>query len=788
MPYLTLTLSGLPVDLPPDAQVALSYRANDLRTLDSREGSFSESFTLPRTARNAHVLGSPHVLDSLTDAPYHLLPAVLTAPGGTELLRGFAVLERAEAGYEVTLTDALGGLFAAVGDRALRALDLRAFDHEYSIATTLVAQGRGYTEGYTYPLADTGLLALRDAVADGVRWYELPHAVYYHAVLTALVAQALPGYRLTGSLLDEDLYRTAVLPRATPYPTTRLSARLPYAVAVRSLGETIERAPHDGEIYALLPFLLQDTGPAAGWTNYTTYHTPPFPADIHVTARLLVRLDATNATDAFRPCVAAVRVVDTADPTGNYLQQQVLVESIGSFFALTAAEQPTGYRVVSFDFTLPANAASHALAVQVHLSGGAGLRIGTGSSISFAVGERAYPTGPVHLDASLPDVSQADFLTLLVNQFNVLIQADAATKTVRFDLFNDLERHRRRAVDWSEKVDFTGPPATTFRLGNYAQANRFAYDTAPKEYDELLLGTGPDLGTGAAVLAVPNTTLPRSADAYAAGVVLPLPHATLNGAGSLLYLPQLAYPDPLHPPGFFNAARSYVSTDGPVQYGGQLWQCVLNTLLRTTPGTPPRPGFVPVQVVLVGTPLPAAAPAWQRVDTAGGTDALNTVARVVPAPLLPGLHIREDAPGTAAYFPAVALTRAGLPFTDLLPAYHEGLRRLLHRCRVLRVNLRLTPVDIAGLDFAVPVWLDVPHVPGYGAVKGLFYLNNIDQFQPASVGPVAVELVLLGDAVPGLAPNANVPVTPLTPPAENALLLETGEPFLLETGAALLLS
>lgn len=760
MPYLALTLSGQPVDLPPDAEVALSYRANDLRTLDSREGAFSEQFTLPRTARNAAVLGSPHVLDNQSTAPYRLLPAVLTSPGGTELLRGFAVVERASGdGYDVTLTDALGGLCAQVGNHSLRSLNLSAYDHPYSMAVAQISQARAYTQGYAYALADAGTLAGR-AVDTGVLWTELVPAVFYHAVLTALVARALPGYRLTGTLLNDPLYQALVLPRATPFPQLRPAVTAPYAVRVRSQGDHLERAPAGSFSFPLIPFTQQLEGTARGWTEYQHYHTPPFPADIRVTARLLVRLDAANVASSFALVKAAVRVVDVADTTGRYQQEQIVLEAVGSYFAVLTASQPAGFRAMDFDFTLPAHPAGRQLAVQLRLEGGAGLVVGAGSVIAFAVGPRTYPTAPVHLDASLPDISQADWLKLLVTQGNVLIQADAANRTVRFDLFNTLEANRGRAVDWTDRLDTTTAPSTAFTLGEYAQTNTFNYDAPPKQYDELLLGAPAALGHGTGILYVPNATRPATAEGYAAPVVLPLARPTMGGAASLLWLPQLAEADPRRPAQPWKAGQPYTAGDYPVIYRGETWACGLDAALaRTVAGSPPQGGPVTVETGPAHTPQISAA--WQRLPYAVANDELPAVCVLVPAPAIPGLKVRDDAPGTAAFFPAVALSRAGLEWDALLPRYHAGLQRLLARCRVITVNLRLRAVDIAALDYARPIRLDAAHLPGYGQVSGLFYLNHIDQYRPGSTGAVAVELVLLGAPIAGLAPAAAVPVLPV---------------------------
>ena len=55
-------------------------------------------------------------------------------------------------------------------------------------------------------------------------------AAYYHAVLSAIVADALPGYRLTGTLLTDPRYQAAALPRATPTPRLPKTTRSYYSV------------------------------------------------------------------------------------------------------------------------------------------------------------------------------------------------------------------------------------------------------------------------------------------------------------------------------------------------------------------------------------------------------------------------------------------------------------------------------------------------------------------------------------------------------------------------------
>ena len=704
----------------------------------------------------------PHALDSQTLTPYRLLPAVLTSPGGTVLLRGFGILEASGEGYELTLTDALGGLFAQVGSRSLRALDLSAYDHPYSLAATQAGQDR--TQGYTYALADDGRLTQRDP-AQGILWYELTQAVYYRAVLAAIVAAALPGYRLSGSLLTDPTFAAAVFPRATAAPRLREALRAPYAVqALREL-PVREHDNGSGKYYPLIAFPRLLSGNAFFFDG-TRLTTPPFPADLRVSARLLVRADAEFVAygGPTTNTVAAVRIVDATDAAAVSVHEQVILEGSGLYFQVLVDKQPPGFRAVEFDFTLPATAARRQLAVQLRLENGAGLTIGPGSFIRFAVAERVYPGAPVHLETSLPDLSQADALKLLCNQFNVVMQADAEARTVRFDLFNDLEGHRNVAVDWSAKVDTSQRPRLAYRLGDYAQRNTFAYENAPKDYNDLLLGAPAALAPGLGVLPVANATLPATAEAYAAPVALPLPHPALAGALSLAWLPFVADADPTNPPTRYDAAQGYAAGKRVV-FGGRLWRRVLPSAFGSAP----------------------AAPAWAAEDYTSLNEELPTCAVLVPAPAAPGLLVRADGPDATAFAPARALSRTGFPFDALLSAYHEGLRRALSRARLLTLGLRLNAADVAGLDFTVPVRLSIAHIAGYGALRGLFYLNDIDQYQPGRPGPVNVTLLALGDQVPGLAPAVTVPLAPPAGTRRTALLLESGAPLRTEAGAPIFL-
>lgn len=795
MPYLSLTLNGYPVDLPPDAQVALSYRANDLRTLGSREASFSETFTLPLTAQNVAVLGLPHVLDSQTTTPYRYLAAQLSAPGGQVLLDGFGILELSHEGYDLTLTDALGGLFNALGSRTLNELDLRAYDHAFTFAGVRAAEAGDAKAGYCYVLCDDGRLTLRDP-ARGVLFYELTACVYLDALLRAILLPPLPpvplpvgylepfnpldGYRLAGTLFAEDRYQRAVLPAAGPCPRVRAGQLASTTAAGRVPVARVFPPPPVAQGGTFTALQFPQTSDAAGLSTDpggvffagVVYRPPAYTCDltVHVTVRLHAR-HAPGFTNAGN--FVALHLLDTTVATsdanslvGRYDARRIYQGGLSGIGQDITCDYEVAIPFLQHRLNGPT------LALYLFADVGLEVTLLPGSSIRFTPAPRVYAGGPVALEAGLPGLKQSDLLKTLCNLFNVVVQTDPVTKVIRFDLFNELEHRRNEAPDWTAKLDLSQRPRLAYRLGDYAQTNTLRYDDAPKEYGQQL-GATPYDNVGGGTLYVRNATLPARAEAYAAPLGLPQPHDALGGI-SLVWRPLLreGNPDPLVPATrvaipWLGGVIGYDENSPRLVYGGATWRAKQN--------------------VTQNSPAPDARfpQTWEVVPYEVLNDTLPQIALV--APLLPGMPlVHDDAPGAGTFAATQGLSRTGLTFTELLPAYYPTLAGILDRVRVLTVDLRLTPMDILALDFTRPIQLGPLDWPGYGRLDILGYLNGIDQYQPAAPGPVACTFLVLGEPVPGLAPLPGNPPVTLTR-AERVLAAEEGEPLLSETAMHFLL-
>lgn len=749
---LTLTLDGQPVDLPADAAVALSYRSSDLRRLDSREAAFSETFALPLSAQNARVLNTPHALSSQTTAPYRRLPAVLRA-NGVPVLRGVGLLEASEAGYELTLLDDTADLFAHLGNASLRALDLSALDHARTFAAVQGASTDSPARGYVYALADTARLAAA-GTDEPVLFWEQPAAVYEAALVRALVAAALPGFALTGSLFTDPLFLKAVLPAVTAGPRLREAYRARFRVQAGAPADRTYQTLGTGTggfaaAFHTLEFPALAAGPPAAFTGNAFYHGPAHRATVEVRGRLLVRNNGATLVYLY-----LLKGAGTAQR--DILWSQTL--------------QPGFRGAVTLNVSIPvfSDPDDGPLFLQVYNQFGGinttSLTVYAGSAVTFAIGAGALVGAPVHLETTLPDCSQADYLRLLANRWNTLLAVDAAARTVRFDLFNELERRRADAPDWTAALDHGIRPRLDYRLPGYAQANEFTYAPAPDAYAPAFGTLAPAEAAaqvGRAALAVPDLTLPVRAEAYAAPAVLAVERDVCGGSARVAWLPTATPADPADP----RDAVAYV-VGGQYRKGDRV-----SRYGRTFTCTRPAFGVTPDPVDL------NAVQEW-TVDPLPDTEVAAVLVLVPLSATAPLLRADAQTAGgaPAQYRAALGLSRAGLSFAELLPAYHEGTARILGRVQLLTAYFTLSPAVLAALDFSRPVRLRVPWVAGYGPLSGYFYLNLVDQYRPGRPGSTRVELLRLGDPVPALAPAA--PALPARP--ERLLLAEDGPPLLLE--------
>ncbi|TGE08757.1 hypothetical protein [Hymenobacter fodinae] len=750
---LTLTLDGFLVDLPDGAEVALSYRVFDLNNFETREAGFSESFVLPLTNRNLQVLGVPHAYDSDTTSPYRLLPAVLRY-NDVLILQGHALLEQAADGYDITLTTSAGALFAAVGDKPLRGLDLSDYDHFFSLSAVQLAQANTPTAAYTYPLVDDGRLTKRYPTPSTavVHYSELSPAVFSRMLLERIVADALPGYTLTGSLLAEDRFQRHQLLGGEVGPRRREEYLKFHTLEAKSTAaQTISSTGTTTVLTLAFPEAVKDEGlhlyPKMGGGSF--YRLPAEVADYRVQLVFDVTYQGTGGSYAGTQKVGLL----VAENNLNFHDEPIFEGQWNS--GITPQT-----RRIKIDTTFSRVSGSGEIIVQLTTENRMQASIAAGARLVVTPLARAYDNSPVHLDASLPDISRGEFLKLLANQFGVLFQTDQEQRLIRADLLADVNRNLAagRVQDWSSKVDRTLRPRQKFRLDSIGQKNYFRYEEAPGAYE--LLDKPDYQGEGMLPYSL-DTTIAEGKEAYVAPFAALQDGPALRRASTLPYVPRFTQAQGSN----FELWRP--NTTYPLDYfvldRGRYWQSK-DTLgsINARPGTNPAYWRVAKESELFQ----------------GEGDAPYFSVLYLDQPAIPNVRV-GNGNNDAGFTPTAGVTFLGLDFgEDLLPAYFLTLGRVLRRVHIVEVDVHLNAADIAQLDFTLPVRLNIPHWPGYGALIGDYYLNLIDQYTPGQTAPVPCTLVSLN--------TTNIPAAEVSIPTtgdqyvritenDQAMLLENNE-------------
>ncbi|NVO33267.1 hypothetical protein [Hymenobacter lapidiphilus] len=714
----------MPVDLPEDAAVALSYQVLDFHDLQARAGGFSETFTLPYTARNARLLELAHSLDSDTRRPYVRLPAQLYS-NGLLVLSGTGLLDSSgQSGYELLLVSDTGALFAAVEGQPLSALDLSAFDHVLTPAA--VQAGQLYGGAYTYPLVNDGRLTSRytaDPLLPSVHYTELSPAVFTAPVLSAIVAAALPGFALTGTLLADETFQRHQLLAGAVGPRRR-QAYIDAHTATARTTQAIEMSgvPRGSQLRGIVFAAASDPGShltAGAYFEYPTLAYTALPERDEYTLTVEGELEFSNIDTRASGLNGAALLLWVNLPDRPFFVTERL------FYQGAAV---SGRTRIKASVTIP-NTGGENFTLILNLLNQGTVRLLPGAAFTITPGPRAYENSPVHLDANLPDWSQSDLLLLLANQFGAVFQVDPASETVRVDRLADLPA--AVPLDLTDKLDFSQRPRIRYRLGSTARQNEWRYADAPAAY-ELLADADY---TGAGQLLCPDETLEAHADAYVAPGPALRSGPAVTGAAALPWLPRFTQKEGSAFEIYTSGHR--VGSGTYVYKAGRFWKSKQET--STIPSFDQLDKWEPV----------AEADVFS-----GGGKGESVCALFAPLTEAQAGGVLIGAESDPAPFrPTAGLTFEGLDYAaDLLPAYFAPVAEALSRVAVLEVGMRLNAADIYALDFTRPIVLSVAHWPGYGPLSGSFWLNLIDQYQPGSTAPVRCELVSLNRLVGTVAP------------------------------------
>lgn len=482
---IELFINNQKADLPANSTITLQYRSNILGDISKFQNSFSYSFKLPKTARNARILDDPGNVAHESEWTHKTLPVALICDGTDVLGAGAtAVLLSVGDEYEVSLLwDRIAALTEWLeSDPSIK--DLPQIGVVWSREHTAYADFAAAPMSIFQPSYDTGIDL--DRFTD----YACHPAVSLFYLFDAIFTKMGVAYTVP------DDYKRALQYMAMPLPTrNRLFDNSTKAFTLQSFTvTTLSTETYDAKV---IPGTYQDKG---GNYNSSTkmFIVQTEAPEVQVNISLIMSVTVNARKDASKGnemVIVGVAEDGTEQDITSWPIDVTIENKPGGYSGppstldVSDTVKLTGYKYYYFKLT---NSYSW----------------GTSQVRAFSVTPQ-YSTVNLGLEFTtynLPDISQVALVKAVCALYNLaMIPGESGVSfTPRKDLFNQAISSQN-SVDWSDKLIGGKDPAEVgFTVEGYeAQKNWFRWK-ANKFRD-----TDAD-----GAIEVNDTTLPAEQDVY----------------------------------------------------------------------------------------------------------------------------------------------------------------------------------------------------------------------------------------------------------------------------------
>lgn len=651
------------LDLLEDTALLPTFQSNDRTKPESLQSDYSPEFEATGTAHNHWLLGHAAASQPLAGSAYMRAPCVLTSGGVETLPIALLYIKGFKQGrYQLQLFGGNRRLVEALGDKKLSDLDLNRFNHNWTADEVLAGLPFEHwkAEGWGYEVYDRG---------KPLDLQKLDPFTLYPACSGDLVfRQILTDAGFTAdSLLAEPLAAQLDVPTANPYeyPQAYRDARQLTAGYFFEGSTTDPKYLRHTGGFALerLNFSFTERKPyhAPAGTTGATYFAGRYVADTIGFYDLSASIPTRFGCNDLAPGKVRVKFM-------LLVNGQHIFDSTGAELGKDEEENGKGYITKTFNlklsrYLLHANDVVE-LAWQGDEIGGAlgikpndplwaigphgallplGNNLFLSSEVKFSVTLLAEfpPGGLVRLQDWLPDIKQLDYVKAYMELLGLTIQVDAYEPHLHLATGNKLLANVSRAKKWTHRRDSYAQPG---RLPERDLAFRFG-SYGQRNVLKWTEDENVTKGYGDGTITVADEVLPASYD------LATLPFAATEASPVLRSLLRILNFE----------AQDFAAS--PIVYNS----------IEAKPRLTLRTAERELACELITTP---ATDRWPAV-----TASVTTTAAIFDGPVV-----------------SLVLDRT------VLTTYWADLRAMLDQARYLVEYYRLTPQDIAELDFSVPIW------------------------------------------------------------------------------------
>lgn len=486
----SLFINGNIIDLSESSEIAVTYQANDVGSLQNRQGTFTNNFKIIQNDHNVSVLGFSHLMTSASSVPYSRLNCTYIENGVEIISDGYGILKDSSNNF-FTLQIVSGNidLSKSIGDKLVG--EFYSNDTVYKWNTENAFNSLDGSRYYIYPLidwrADIDTFFNTSPVADVSNM--LP-AIKIPDLFSRIEADL--GFSFVGPYLESDEHKTMIL---TPDEFTRSDESV-NALKAKAI---FDPGPWDVTIIGNIP-IPEDSGInyVRVYPTQNNFETGFSLNNFSVTENAIGSLSLSDNLSISWQKDEIPGSFYNSQSRDFYIVSRIIRGSDGQILAEITSEvwtgelnDPNSTFYITFetgnilfeagDFYYCA----HDFVIQAHTN------IDSRMYVMSEYCKFEYtPTSIIAIGSNLDfkdifRMKTKDVLFDILNLRGVIIQTDTYKKEVQFNYFQDIVDNIPSALDWSDKVDIRSNNLS-FRFGDYAQKNWFKF----KENESVPKGLG----------------------------------------------------------------------------------------------------------------------------------------------------------------------------------------------------------------------------------------------------------------------------------------------------------
>ncbi len=426
--------------------IAQNFEVNEFGDLSTRNGGFSNDFTLPLTTKNENALGFPSDLNISTREPYEKVDAQLVDVGAIVAIGYLRYKKIEDKTIKCAFFEGNTEWFNLIKDKKMIDLDLSVFDHTWDHTTIAAAMSSGKRAGFVYPFIDYGhFVNFSTGSSLSIASDQFFPGIFVHSLVHQIFADI--GWTVGGEIhnyTSDTIYREMI----QPFCAADLVKTQSYLDT-----NTID-LDEDGT-----------TGNIATAPAFTQLSWIPDGTDFNVTSN-----------DDYETAITATINYTGADASSSvtiYLRLDGVTVATS-----TAITLDNGANEVTFNATTVSILTAEVVTVEMNISVAAGIATILAANVVMNPISQMIAGNEITMSSTMPDMLQTDFLQYLFFSLGIVPQTDSYAKRVDLDLFRTIEDNIPSALDWSDKLDTSKKATTDFTklLNNYSKVSIINYE------------------------------------------------------------------------------------------------------------------------------------------------------------------------------------------------------------------------------------------------------------------------------------------------------------------------